>query len=106
MAFYITTPIYYVNDQPHIGHAYTTIVADVLRRYHRMFGEETLFLTGVDEHGQKIQAAAAARGIPPQQHCDEMCENFKNIWKELDIEYDIFFRTTDDFHKKAVQDCL
>lgn len=106
MAFYITTPIYYVNDQPHIGHAYTTIVADVLRRYHRMFGEETKFLTGVDEHGQKIQSAAAARGVPPQQHCDEMCENFKSIWKELDIEYDIFFRTTDDFHKKAVQECL
>jgi methionyl-tRNA synthetase len=106
MSFYITTPLYYVNDQPHIGHAYTTIVADVLRRYHRLFGEETLFLTGTDEHGQKIQTAAQGRQLPPQQHCDEMVVNFQNIWKELEIDYDIFFRTTSDFHKKAVQSCL
>lgn len=106
MSFYITTPIYYVNDTPHIGHAYTTIVADILRRYRRLFGDETKFLTGVDEHGQKVQAAAEKRGVPPQQHCDEMAQNFRSIWKELDIDYDIFFRTTDDFHKKAVQACL
>jgi len=106
MAFYITTPIYYVNDTPHIGHSYTTVVADVLRRYRRLFGEETLFLTGVDEHGQKVQAAAEKRGRPPQQHCDELSENFKSIWKELGIDYDIFMRTTSDFHKKAVQAAL
>lgn len=106
MAFYITTPIYYVNDTPHIGHAYTTIIADVLTRYHRLFGEETLFLTGVDEHGQKVQTAAEKRGLHPQAHCDEMVLNFINIWKELNITNDQFYRTTSATHKKAVQDCL
>lgn len=104
--FYITTPIYYVNDTPHIGHAYCTVVADVLARYHRLMGVPTLFLTGVDEHGQKVQAAAEKRGLTPQAHCDEMAQNFRAIWKELNISNDIFFRTTDSFHKKAVQDCL
>ncbi|MCM0605959.1 MAG: methionine--tRNA ligase [Xanthomonadaceae bacterium] len=104
--FYITTPIYYVNDIPHIGHAYCTVVADVLARYHRLMGVPTLFLTGVDEHGQKVQAAAEKRGLDPKKHCDEMAENFRAIWKELNISNDIFFRTTDSFHKKAVQDCL
>lgn len=104
--FYITTPIYYVNDIPHIGHAYCTVVADVLSRYYRLMGRPTLFLTGVDEHGQKVQAAAEKRGLDPQKHCDEMAENFRAIWKELNISNDIFFRTTDSFHKKAVQDCL
>lgn len=106
MRFYITTPIYYVNDTPHIGHAYTTIVADVITRYHKLFGNEVKFLTGVDEHGQKVQQATVKKGLDPQAYCDEMAENFKNIWKELSIEYDIFFRTTDAFHKKAVQECL
>lgn len=106
MKFYITTPIYYVNDTPHIGHAYTTVVADVLTRYHKLFGEETYFLTGTDEHGQKVQKAAEARKLDPKVHCDEMVLNFKNIWKELDIDYNQFIRTTDDFHKKVVQDCL
>lgn len=106
MRFYITTPIYYVNDTPHIGHAYTTIVADVISRYHKLFGNEVKFLTGVDEHGQKVQQATVKKGLDPQAYCDEMAENFKNIWKELSIEYDVFFRTTDAFHKKAVQDCL
>lgn len=106
MKFYITTPIYYVNDTPHIGHAYTTVVADVLTRYHRLFGEESFFLTGTDEHGQKVQKAAEKRGLNPQAHCDEMVVNFKNIWKELDIDYSKFIRTTDDYHKKVVQDCL
>ncbi len=106
MRFYITTPIYYVNDTPHIGHAYTTVVADVLARYHKLLGHEVKFLTGVDEHGQKVQNATIKKGIEPQAYCDEMAENFKNIWKELQIDYDIFFRTTDTFHKKAVQDCL
>ena len=104
--FYLTTPIYYVNDLPHIGHAYTTVAADVITRFHRLFGHEVRFLTGVDEHGQKVQQAAAKRGLDPQAHCDEMQENWRKIWAELGIQYDIFFRTTDDFHKKAVQACL
>ncbi len=106
MTIYFTTPLYYVNDTPHIGHAYTTVIADVLARYHRLFGHETLFLTGTDEHGQKIQTAAHRRGVDPQEHCDEFALNFQNIWKELNIKYDIFYRTTADFHKKAVQACL
>ncbi len=106
MSVYITTPLYYVNDTPHIGHAYTTIIADVLRRYRRMYGEETLFLTGTDEHGQKVQNAALKRGLTPQAHCDEMVLNFQNIWQELGIDYDIFYRTTAPTHAKAVQICL
>lgn len=104
--FYLTTPLYYVNDRPHIGTAYSTITADVLARYHRLFGDETLFLTGTDEHGQKCEQAAAQRGLTPQQHCDDMVQNFKHAWAELGVQYDIFFRTTDDFHKTAVQKCL
>lgn len=104
--FYLTTPIYYVNDTPHIGHAYTTVVADVLSRYHRLFGHEVKFLTGVDEHGQKVQQATVKHGVEPQAYVDSMAENFKQIWKELSIQYDVFFRTTDDFHKKGVQACL
>lgn len=104
--FYITTPLYYVNDKPHIGTAYSTIMADVLNRYHKLFGEETFFLTGTDEHGQKCQQAAAQRGLSPQEHCDDMVKNFVQTWQELNIDYDIFFRTTTDWHKKAVQDCL
>ena len=106
MAFYITTPLYYVNDKPHIGTAYSTIMADILHRYHKLFGEDSLFLTGTDEHGQKVQQAADLRGMPPQAHCDSMVKNFQETWKELTIDYDIFFRTTDDFHKKAVQQAL
>lgn len=101
--FYVTTPLYYVNDLPHIGTAYSTIVADVLRRYHRLIGEETRFLTGTDEHGQKCQQAAERRHLAPQKHCDEMVINFKTAWAGLSIDYDIFFRTTDEAHKKAVQ---
>lgn len=106
MRFYITTPIYYVNDTPHIGHSYTTVVADVLARFHRLFGHEVKFLTGVDEHGQKVQNATVKNGMDPQKYCDQMAENYKEIWKELNIQHDIFFRTTDPFHKKAVQVCL
>ncbi len=106
MNFYLTTPLYYVNDTPHIGHAYTTVVADVLTRYHRLFGDQTRLLTGTDEHGQKAQNAADKRGKTPQEHCDELVPRFKEIWKELEINYDIFFRTTDPFHKKAVQRAL
>lgn len=104
--FYITTPLYYVNDKPHIGTAYSTVMADVLTRYHRLFGDESLLLTGTDEHGQKCQQAAEARGLSPQEHADDMVKNFVRAWKELDIEYDIFFRTTDTYHKKAVQTAL
>jgi methionyl-tRNA synthetase len=106
MSFYITTPIYYVNDTPHIGHAYCTVVADVIRKYRRLFGEDTYLLTGVDEHGQKVEEAAKKRGMSSQAHCDDMAPNFKKIWEELEIDYDFFFRTTDDFHKKAVQAAL
>lgn len=104
--FYITTPLYYVNDKPHLGTAYCTTMADILCRYHRLFGDQTRFLTGTDEHGQKCQQAAEKRGLTPQQHCDEMVENFKRTWDELGIDYDIFFRTTDGFHVQAVQKCL
>src|SRR3989344_6050024 len=105
--FYITTPIYYVNDLPHIGHAYSTVVADVLARYHKLFGYEVKFLTGVDEHGQKVQQAVTKRGgTDIKAYCDEVQKNWRAIWDQLDIQYDIFFRTTDDFHKKAVQACL
>jgi methionyl-tRNA synthetase len=104
--YYITTPLYYVNDRPHIGTAYSTITADVLCRYHRLFGDECLFLTGTDEHGQKCAQAAAARGLTPQQHCDDMVQNFQLAWRELGVSYDIFFRTTDEFHVQAVQQSL
>jgi methionyl-tRNA synthetase len=104
--FYVTTPIYYVNDVPHIGHSYTTVVADVLARYHRLFGDEVKFLTGTDEHGQKVQQATTKDGLEPQPYVDRMAERYKAIWKELGISYDIFFRTTDEFHKKAVQKAL
>ena len=101
--FYLTTPIYYVNDKPHIGHAYTTILADVLARYHRNAGRETFFLTGLDEHGQKVQQAAEDRGIEPQKHCDEMAPRFIDLWEKLHISYDDFIRTTENRHKKIVQ---
>lgn len=104
--FYVTTPLYYVNDKPHLGSAYSTTVADVLTRYHRLFGEEAHFLTGTDEHGQKVQQAADSRGKSPQDHCDELSQVFKDTWAQLDIKEDVFFRTTDDFHKKVVQDVL
>jgi len=101
--FYLTTPIYYVNDKPHIGHAYTTILADVLARYHRNAGQETFFLTGLDEHGQKVQQAAEDRGIEPLQHCDEMAPRFIDLWEKLHISYDDFIRTTENRHKIIVQ---
>ena len=104
--FYITTPIYYVNDKPHIGHAYTTILADVLARFHRNLGYDTFFLTGLDEHGQKVQLAAAERNVDPQQHCDEMAPQFLELWEELHISNDDFIRTTDPRHKQVVQKFL
>lgn len=104
--FYITTPIYYVNDVPHIGHAYTTIAADTLARYHRMKGEAVFFLTGTDEHGQKVVKAAEGRGLSPKAHADAMSENFKWLWKRLDISNDAFIRTTDESHTRVVQELL
>ena len=104
--FYISTPIYYVNDKPHIGHAYTTILADVLSRYHRESGDDVFFLTGLDEHGQKVQQAAAEKKISPKSHCDEMAPRFINLWKDLHISNDDFIRTTETRHVKVVQSIL
>jgi len=102
-AFYITTPIYYVNASPHIGHAYTTIVADVLARYHRMAGEETFFVTGTDEHGDKIAEAAHAAGITPKEYADNISGQFRKLWPELAITNDYFIRTTDKNHIETVR---
>ena len=104
--FYVTTPIYYVNDKPHIGHAYTTILADVLSRYHRNKGRDVFFLTGLDEHGQKVQQAAEERGVEPKIHCDEMAPRFIELWDELHIQYDDFIRTTEKRHIDVVQNIL
>ena len=101
--FYITTPIYYVNDIPHIGHAYTTIACDSIARYKRMKGYDVHFLTGTDEHGQKIQTAAEAKGITPQELVDEIHLNFKKLWEVLNISNDDFIRTTEERHVKTVQ---
>jgi methionyl-tRNA synthetase len=101
--FYLTTPIYYVNDVPHIGHAYTTILADVIKRYKQLRGYRVLFLTGTDEHGQKIERSAAKQGLTPKQLADSMVERFKELWRTLDIGYDQFIRTTDEVHVKGVQ---
>ena len=100
--FYVTTPIYYVNDRPHIGHAYTTVLADVLARSHRSFSDPTFFLTGTDEHGQKVQQAAEKRGVAPLAHCDETVVRFQELWQRLGITNDYFIRTTEANHKKIV----
>ncbi|MBI4144407.1 methionine--tRNA ligase [Candidatus Woesearchaeota archaeon] len=101
-AFYITTPIYYVNDVPHIGHAYTTIAADVLARWHRLNGEKVFFLTGTDEHGQKVEKAASEKGIETKQFVDMIVPRFVESWKTLNISFDRFIRTTEEDHKKGV----
>ena len=105
-SFYITTPIYYVNDIPHIGHAYTTILADVLSRYQKQVGREPFFLTGLDEHGQKVQDAAKARGVETQNHCDEMSKRFISLWERLHISNHDFIRTTESRHKSLVKKIL
>ncbi len=105
-SFYITTPIYYVNDVPHIGHAYTTVAADVLARFKRLEGYQVFFLTGTDEHGQKVERAAQERGVDPKAHCDEMVKRFQSLWKRLSISNNDFIRTTEDRHKKVVQKIL
>ncbi len=104
--FYVTTPIYYVNDVPHIGHAYTTIAADILARRNRLLGKEVFFLTGTDEHGQKVEKAAAEKGRTPKEHADIMVQNFKQLWEKLEISNDAFIRTTDSEHIKTVQDLM
>jgi len=100
---YVTTPIYYVNDVPHIGHAYTTVAADILARRNRLLGMKVFFLTGTDEHGQKVKKAAAEKGRSPKEHSDIMVENFKQLWEKLAISNDAFIRTTDTGHIKTVQ---
>ena len=102
--FYITTPIYYVNDKPHIGHTYTTVLADVIARHRRMMGEEVYFLTGTDEHGQKIEKTAAARGMSPKALADEVMPNFQKLWERMEITHDYFVRTTDAQHKAVIQE--
>jgi methionyl-tRNA synthetase len=102
-AFYITTPIYYVNASPHLGHAYTTIVADVLARYHRMAGTETFFVTGTDEHGDKIAEAAQKAGITPKEYADQISAQFRSLWPQLSITNDYFIRTTDPNHVETVR---
>jgi methionyl-tRNA synthetase len=104
--FYVTTPIYYVNDVPHIGHAYTTIAADILTRFKRLEGYQAFFLTGTDEHGQKVEKAAQERGVDPKAHCDEMVKRFQSLWQRLNISNNDFIRTTEPRHKKVVQQIL
>ena len=104
--FYATTPIYYVNDKPHIGHAYCTTVADAATRYHQLLGEQTYFCTGTDEHGQKVQEAADKRGVSPQQHVDELQATFRDLWPALHTAPDQFIRTTEPRHKAVVQRAL
>ncbi|GIP37636.1 methionine--tRNA ligase [Paenibacillus sp. J31TS4] len=100
--FYITTPIYYPSDKLHIGHAYSTVTADAMARYKRLRGYDVMFLTGTDEHGQKIQEKAEAKGVPPQQFVDTIVEGIQALWKRLDISYDDYIRTTEPRHKEAV----
>lgn len=104
--FFITTPIYYVNDVPHIGHAYTTIAADVVARYKRLSGHDVRFLTGTDEHGQKVQQAAGQSGREPQAHVDDLHLRFKELWKRFNISEHDFIRTTEERHKKVVREIL
>jgi len=100
--YFITTPIYYVNSQPHIGHAYTTVAADVLARYHRLMGEQVFFLTGTDEHGAKIAEATKKADQKPQEFCDQVANQFKQAWQALNIDYSYFIRTTDPAHEQGV----
>ena len=103
---YLTTPLYYVNDKPHIGHGYTTILADVLSRYHKLIGKEVFFLTGTDEHGQKVQEAALKLKTTPKEHVDKYHKNYIELWSKLNIQYDKFIRTTDSDHIEKVQQVL
>jgi methionyl-tRNA synthetase len=104
--FYVTTPIYYVNDAPHIGHAYTTVAADSLARWHRLKGEDVFFLTGTDEHGLKVQRSAVEAGVTPQAQADLNSARFRAVWDSLGITYDDYIRTTEPRHRTAVQALL
>ncbi len=104
--FYLTTPLYYVNDIPHIGHAYTTTLADVISRYHKLYGYDVFLMTGTDEHGQKVQQAATKREVDPQTHVDEYNVRFKDLWTKMNIDYDFFIRTTQEDHKACVKEQL
>ena len=104
--FYISTPLYYVNDKPHLGTAYTNIIADILNRYQKLLGRSTFFITGTDEHGQKCEQAAQELGVSAQEHCDKMSLQFQKTWRALNIQYDLFFRTSFNYHKKSVQKVL
>ncbi len=104
--FYVTTPIYYPNDIPHIGHAYTTLAADVVARWNRLLGKDVFFLTGTDEHGKKIEQTALEKGKTPKEFVDELIPRFKEAWKKLNIKYDRFIRTTDKDHEKVVKEML
>ena len=104
--FFVTTPIYYVNDIPHIGHTVTTVTADIIARYHKVLGEKVFFLTGTDEHGAKVAEAAAEQGLPPQEFTDKVSKTFAEIWPKLNINYDYFIRTTNPKHEKIVQEVL
>jgi len=101
--FYITTPIYYVNARPHLGHAYTTLVADVATRFHAMLGCDTFFLTGTDEHGDKIVQAAEKEGLQPREYVDKISGLFRALWPELNIDNSDFIRTTDSAHMAVVK---
>ena len=101
--FYITTPIYYPSANFHIGHCYTTIIADSIARYKRLAGYDVFFLTGTDEHGEKIEKKAKENGVTPKEYVDKIVDNAKDLWKSLGISYDKFIRTTDEYHEKAVQ---
>lgn len=104
--FYITTPLYYVNSRPHIGHAYTNVLCDTFARYHRLRGEKVFFLTGTDEHGTKIEKAAQGENLAPRAYVDKIVPHFKSLWELLGVRYDHFIRTTDEAHKKTVQNIL
>jgi methionyl-tRNA synthetase len=104
--FYVTTPIYYPNDVPHIGHAYTTVATDFVARYHRLRGEEVFFLTGTDEHGKKVPQAARDQGLEPQEFVDRMEPRWREVWARLDVAYDDYIRTTEPRHEKAVAKLL
>ena len=102
--FFITTAIDYTNSPPHIGHAYEKVLADVIARYHRLKGENVFFLTGVDQHGQKVQQSAAKAGVPPAEFVKEITQKFVDLWKKLDVQYDEWAETTNERHKKVVRE--
>ena len=99
--YYLTTPLYYVNASPHIGHAYTTLAADILTRYKKVRGEKVQLLTGTDEHGSKIEEAAKEAKVEPIAYADKIVEEFKSLWKHLDVQYDDFIRTTEERHVRG-----